>query len=94
MRWAHPDDRAAYRDGRFDRALRDAPFQCIPSSWAMAAQARWTKAPPAGLPMTGMGVDVAQGGAGTWTCAPFDIDQGALVDTSGMAVGTWSLEAQ
>jgi hypothetical protein len=62
--------RAAYRDGRFDRALRDAPFQCIPSSWAMAAQARWTKAAPAGVPMTGMGVDVAQGGADRTVIAP------------------------
>ncbi len=57
------DYRAAYRDGRFDRALRDAPFQCIPSSWAMAAQARWQAMPPRGVPMTALGVDVAQGGA-------------------------------
>lgn len=55
--------REAYRDGRFDRALRDAPFQCIPSAWAMAAQARWQALPPRGVPMTAMGVDVAQGGA-------------------------------
>lgn len=55
--------REAYRDGRFDRVLRDAPFQCIPSSWTMAAQARWTKASPPGVPMIAMGVDVAQGGA-------------------------------
>jgi hypothetical protein len=38
--------------------------------------------------------DVAHGGSGTWTCAPFDIDQGALVDTSGIVLGTWSLEAE
>jgi len=62
--------RDAYRDGRFDRALRDAPFQCIPSSWAMAAQARWTPLPPAAVPMTGMGVDVAQGGEDRTVIAP------------------------
>lgn len=62
--------RDAYRDGRFDRVLRDAPFQCIPSSWAMAAQARWSATPPAGVPMTGMGVDVAQGGADRTVIAP------------------------
>ena len=54
--------RDAYRDGRFDRALRDEPFQCIPSSWVMAAQERWKPEAPSGVPMTGMGVDVAQGG--------------------------------
>jgi hypothetical protein len=62
--------RDAYRDGRFDRALRDAPFQCIPSSWAMAAQARWTPDPPVGVPMTGIGVDVAQGGDDRTVLAP------------------------
>jgi hypothetical protein len=32
-------------------------------------------------------------GSGTWTCAPFDIDQGGYVDTFGVATGTWTLEA-
>lgn len=62
--------RDAYRDGRFDRALRDEPFQSIPSSWVMAAQERWTADPPRGIPMTGMGVDVAQGGGDRTVLSP------------------------
>lgn len=38
--------------------------------------------------------DVAQGGPGIWACAPFDISQGALVDTSRIVLGTWSLDVQ
>lgn len=62
--------RNAYRDGRFDKVLRDQPFQCIPTSWVMAAQARWKPEPPRGIPMTGMGVDVAQGGVDRTVIAP------------------------
>ena len=54
--------RAAYRDGRFDVALRDGAFQAIPTSWIRAAQERWTPRPPDGVPMCSIGVDVAQGG--------------------------------
>lgn len=54
--------RAAYRDGRFDLAMKDTPWQCIPTAWVMAAQARWVERPPRGVPMCAMGVDVAQGG--------------------------------
>ena len=28
-------------------------------------------------------------GAGSWLCAPFDVDEGGYVDTSGFAQGTW-----
>jgi hypothetical protein len=54
--------RAAYRDGKFDAALKDKPWQCIPTPWVMAAQARWTPKPPPRAVMHAMGVDVAQGG--------------------------------
>lgn len=54
--------RAAYRDGRFDASLRDDLWQIIPTSWVREAQERWTAKPPAGIPMSAMGVDVAQGG--------------------------------
>jgi len=54
--------RAAYRDGRFDLALRDEAFQAIPTAWVIAAQQRWTVTPPMGVPMCAIGVDVAQGG--------------------------------
>lgn len=54
--------RRAYRDGRFDEALKDSPFQMIPTSWIKAAQERWIETPPPGIPMTAIGVDVAGGG--------------------------------
>lgn len=54
--------RAAYRDGRFDLGLRDKAYQCIPTAWVRAAQARWTPAPPAGVPMCAIGVDASGGG--------------------------------
>ena len=54
--------RDAYRDGKFDIALKDKPFQTIPTAWVLAAQERWTEKPPEGVPMCGMGVDIAQGG--------------------------------
>lgn len=53
--------RQAYRDGRFDVALRDSAFQAIPTAWVRAAQARWKPQPPAGVPMCAMGVDASGG---------------------------------
>jgi hypothetical protein len=61
--------RAAYRDGKFDAALKDGAYQAIPTSWVRAAQARWTVRPPTGIPMCSMGVDVAQGGMDQTTIA-------------------------
>lgn len=58
--------RDAYRDGRFDKSVRDNPWQVIPTSWIIAAQDRWKEMggrPPAGTPMCSLGVDCAQGGA-------------------------------
>lgn len=54
--------RAAYRDGKFDDAIKDDLWQCIPTDWIKAAQARWRPNPPQGVPMCAMGIDVAQGG--------------------------------
>ena len=54
--------RSAYRDGRFDVALKDDDFQLIPLAWVKAAQMRWTPQPPKGVPMCALGVDVAGGG--------------------------------
>lgn len=65
-----PELRAAYRDGKFDQAMRDNPWQCIPTAWIVEAQKRWTPKPPAGIPMCAIGVDVAQGGADRNVLAP------------------------
>lgn len=51
--------RAAYRDGDFSTALKDNPWQVIPTDWVTAAQARWKPQIPAGIPMCAMGVDIA-----------------------------------
>lgn len=55
--------RSAVRDGNFLISRRDADFQVIPTDWIRQAQARWQDMPPEGVPMCGMGVDIAQGGA-------------------------------
>ena len=54
--------REAYREGRFEAGLKDAPFQAIPTDWIRAAQERWTDKPPVGIPMCGIGVDASGGG--------------------------------
>jgi hypothetical protein len=65
-----PELRAAYRDGNFSVGLRDHDFQVIPTPWIEAAQARWKPTPPAFMPMTAIGVDVAQGGDDCTVVAP------------------------
>jgi hypothetical protein len=62
--------RLAYREGRFDTVLKDDAYQVIPTAWIRAAQARWTPQIPKGVPMTGIGVDVAQGGDDETVLAP------------------------
>lgn len=57
--------RRAYRDGRFDLALEDQPFQAIPTAWVQAAFARWEAKKglkPEGIPMCSIGLDCAGGG--------------------------------
>lgn len=54
--------RAAYRDGQFISAQKDAAFQVIPAEWVRAAQARWTAKAPAGVGMSVLSHDVALGG--------------------------------
>lgn len=53
--------RAAYREGRFDVAIKDDAFQTIPSEWIMAAFERWKDhpRPPEGVPMSAISVDIA-----------------------------------
>lgn len=54
--------RDAYREGKFDAGLKDAPFQAIPTDWIRSAMDRWTDKPMPGVPMCGMGVDCTGGG--------------------------------
>lgn len=56
--------------GLFDTTSEDDPWQCIPSQWVYDAVARWTSAPPVGVPMCSIGVDVAQGGVDNSVLAP------------------------
>jgi hypothetical protein len=76
--------RAAYLEGRFDVAMKDAAFQVIPTSWVEEAQARWNPNGWRDFAMTAMGLDPAGGGQdaqvlcwrhGGWY-APFNALQG------------------
>lgn len=70
--------------GDFSIGLTDDEWQVIPTSWVRAAQARWTPEPPADVPLTQTGYDVAQGGADNvaiarrydWWFAPIEIIPG------------------
>lgn len=61
--------RAAYRDGKFDSAIKDNPWAIIPSSWVRAAMDRWIETPPVNVPMCAMAGDIAQGGDDSNTIA-------------------------
>ena len=56
--------------GDFLAGREDDAWQVIPSDWIQKARLRWTPLPPDGVPMTTLGVDVAQGGADRTTLAP------------------------
>lgn len=55
--------RSAYKDGRFNVSIKDADFQVIPTSWILAAEARWNKDGWKDSLMSAMGYDPAGGGA-------------------------------
>jgi hypothetical protein len=60
--------RSQMLNGDFAAGMEDDPWQVIPSAWAEAAMARWTR--PLVLPvMDSMGVDVARGGKDNTTIA-------------------------
>ncbi|MBC8140822.1 MAG: terminase [Armatimonadetes bacterium] len=57
--------RSQMRDGDFSAGIEDDAWQVIPTAWVRAAQARWEAmqgVPPPGVPLSGLGVDVARGG--------------------------------
>jgi len=56
--------------GNFLLERTDDVWQLIPTSWVKAAQDRWTRQPPAGVPMCAVGVDVAQGGSDNTVISP------------------------
>lgn len=56
--------------GDFLAGRQDDAWQVIPSAWIAEAQKRWTERPPANVPMTAIGVDVAQGGSDQTCLAP------------------------
>jgi hypothetical protein len=60
--------RSAMLRGDWFATREDAANQVIPADWIIAAQQRWQPKPP--MPMTSIGVDVAQGGADNTTLAP------------------------
>jgi hypothetical protein len=54
--------RSAYKDGRFDIAMKDADWQVIPTAWILAAQNRWRPDGWKDFAMTAMAYDPAGGG--------------------------------
>lgn len=56
--------------GDFLAGRQDDAWQVIPSAWVAEAQKRWTEQPPANVPMTAIGVDVAQGGSDQTCLSP------------------------
>jgi hypothetical protein len=58
-----PELRSAYKEGKFDAALKDNPFQVIPTRWILEAQARWKPEGFHEVTMTAMALDPAGGGA-------------------------------
>ena len=64
--------RAAYRDGAFDKSLKDNSKQVIPTSWVLAAVERGKEQPrvPHDVPMCAIGVDPTGGGDDECTLAP------------------------
>jgi hypothetical protein len=56
--------------GNFLAGREDDAWQVIPSDWIMAARQRWQEQPPSNVPMTSIGVDVAQGGGDQTAIAP------------------------
>ena len=62
--------RDAMRDGKFKTVFQDDEYQVVPTQWILDAQARWSPEKPAGIGMTAIGVDIAQGGADRTVMAP------------------------
>lgn len=56
--------------GDFLAGREDDAWQVIPSDWIQKARLRWTPEPPHNIPMTCIGVDVAQGGPDRTVLAP------------------------
>lgn len=56
--------------GDFGVGHSDHPRQVIPTAWVIAAQARWTQAPPDDAPIAALGVDVARGGKDNTVITP------------------------
>ena len=90
-----PELRPAYREGRFDLALKDDQFQVIPTAWIMAAQERWKPQGFHDVTMTAMAFDPAGGGNdaeeliwrhGGWFCEPITA-KGIITSDGSRAAG-------
>ncbi len=63
--------RSMLREGRFDTAREDDPWQVLPTAWIQAAQDRWQAGrQPADKLMAAVGVDIAQGGSAETVLSP------------------------
>jgi len=79
--------------GNFGATPADHEWQCIPTAWIKAAQARWTGEPTG--PMTALGVDCARGGRDNMSMAPLHGNHFAsMVNIPGPDVTTGQLAAK
>lgn len=81
--------------GDFRAGLQDGIWQCIPTAWAKAAQARWKPDGYGGKPMSCLGADIAHGGADSTALCPrhdrwfgeIKCYQGVVTDSGDKAAG-------
>ena len=59
---AMPEPHRSILLGKFKTTFKDQPNQVIPTAWVREAQERWTRKPPADVPMCAIGVDASGGG--------------------------------
>ncbi len=59
---AMPEPHRSILLGKFKTTFKDQPNQVIPTAWVKEAQERWTRKPPAEVPMCAIGVDASGGG--------------------------------
>lgn len=81
--------------GDFRAGTEDSAWQCLPTAWVEAAQARWRPDGGQGVPMDSVGADISRGGAdktcaaprhGVWF-APIHTWPGSMVTTGQIAAG-------
>lgn len=84
---AMPEPYRSLLMGGFQTSFKDAERQVIPTAWIKAAQERWTKLPPQGVPMCAMAVDCSGGGTDPMIISPrYDGYFAELIEVPGKTI--------